>query len=192
MIAVTENLYQSLCSKANVLVAASFKNYPERQVKELAHDITVDFLFFSKSFAVTIREDQGELTPFFASYVRKKCLGMWVRSHKHGHCSTDTVYPLVKDETPFEDRFEIRESLKRMVAELAGYQISYGSGKKKRVSYSIPLDRLLMALLRTAADNGECSTVSVCKILGVSNKATVADAVGYLKKVLIEKYHLGE
>lgn len=42
----------------------------------IAHDITVDFLLYSKSFKGTYQKVQGKLMPFFSSYVRKRLLGV--------------------------------------------------------------------------------------------------------------------
>jgi len=73
-----EGLYPVLNERAYEIVLGtgyfSFDYY-----KVIAHDITVDFLFFSESFKRTYDKARGTLMPFFSSYVRKKLFGLWVR-----------------------------------------------------------------------------------------------------------------
>lgn len=68
-------LYPQLYLKAVEIVSGSVIGYDVYRWREIAHDITVDFLFFSMSFRETYCAPLGALNPFFNSYVRKKCMG---------------------------------------------------------------------------------------------------------------------
>jgi hypothetical protein len=69
-------LYLQLYPKAMEIVSGAVKGCNVIRWREIAHDLTVDFLFFSKSFSVTYDSSLGMLKPFFSSYVRKRCMGV--------------------------------------------------------------------------------------------------------------------
>ncbi|MCK4496868.1 MAG: hypothetical protein KAU24_01635 [Candidatus Aenigmarchaeota archaeon] len=78
-----ERLYPELNQRANEIVFGTLRGYYLDSREAIAHDITVDFLLFSRSFGKTYRSIQGGLMPFFSSYVRKKLLGVGVKMHFH-------------------------------------------------------------------------------------------------------------
>lgn len=67
---VTADLYSPLYHRA-LEIARRSSSYPPAAVTEIAHDITVDFLYFSRSYSTTF-DPTKDLLPFFASYVRRK------------------------------------------------------------------------------------------------------------------------
>lgn len=71
-----EELYPQLYPKAMEIVSGAVKGCNVIRWREIAHDLTVDFLFFSKSFNETYDASLGMVKPFFASYVRKRCMGV--------------------------------------------------------------------------------------------------------------------
>jgi hypothetical protein len=71
-----ERLYPGLNQRANEIVFGTLSGYYLDSYEAIAHDITVDFLLFSRSFGETYQRVQGKLMPFFSSYVRKRLLGV--------------------------------------------------------------------------------------------------------------------
>jgi len=71
-----ERLYPGLNQRASEIVCGTLNGYYLDSYEAIAHDITVDFLLFSRSFKKTYRSIQGKLMPFFSSYVRKRLLGV--------------------------------------------------------------------------------------------------------------------
>jgi hypothetical protein len=69
-----ERLYGELSERAREIVFGTLRGYYMDSYEAVAHDITVDFLLFSKSFRKTYRDSEGKLMPFFSSYVRKKLM----------------------------------------------------------------------------------------------------------------------
>lgn len=72
----TGELYPQLLPKAMEIVSGMVRGCNVVKWREIAHDLTVDFLFFSTSFRDTYDASLGMVKPFFASYVRKRCLGV--------------------------------------------------------------------------------------------------------------------
>jgi len=71
-----ERLYPELNQRASEIVFGTLSGYYLDSYEAIAHDITVDFLLFSRSFKRTYQGSQGKLMPFFSSYVRKRLLGV--------------------------------------------------------------------------------------------------------------------
>lgn len=71
-----ERLYPELNQRASEIVFGTLSGYYLDSYEAIAHDITVDFLLFSRSFKSTYRGSQGKLLPFFSSYVRKRLMGV--------------------------------------------------------------------------------------------------------------------
>jgi len=69
-----ERLYPELNQRAREIVFGSLRGYYLDSYEAIAHDITVDFLLFSRSFKQTYQSSRGGIMPFFSSYVRKKLL----------------------------------------------------------------------------------------------------------------------
>lgn len=69
------SLYLSLLPKAQQIAGIKLGEYLNYGgVKEFAHDLVVDFLVFSRSFNEYFDPRKGELSAYFGSYVRKKCM----------------------------------------------------------------------------------------------------------------------
>jgi len=70
------SLYADFLPKAQQIVATFVGGISYDEVKIVAHDLVVDFLFFSKSFSDYFDPEKGTLVPYFKAYVRKKCRGV--------------------------------------------------------------------------------------------------------------------
>lgn len=117
-------LYPILNERAYEIVL-NYTGLPYDFYKDMAHDITVDFLFFSKSFKRTFEEIRGSLLPFFSSYVRKKAFSIWLRKKKHfNKISLKNEEDLMKAkclETPVEEWVELTQRLSHFQAYLNDY-----------------------------------------------------------------------
>jgi len=81
------------------LLGAQIFNYNE--LKEIAHDITIDFLYFSRSFR-EYYDWKLPIQPFFISYTRKKC-----KNYKFTKIAEANKYsPLPEDDFDFHDEFK--------------------------------------------------------------------------------------
>lgn len=78
----SDQLYFSLNEKAFKIVSSQTPSFPFLDPVEVAHDITINFLFFSNSFKNIFDESKGALKPFFASYVRKSFMGILERARR--------------------------------------------------------------------------------------------------------------
>lgn len=123
-----ERLYPELNQRAHEIVFGTLRGYYLDSYEAIAHDITVDFLLFSRSFGKTYRTVQGGLMPFFSSYVRKKLLGVGVKMHFHDNTfSKKGVEELNKVgvEDEIMDLMEISLAFK----DAQTYLVRYFSGK---------------------------------------------------------------
>lgn len=68
-----EELFVYLCPQALNIVSGMLSGVGGDGWQEIAHDITVSFLFFSKSYRETFDRTK-DVEPFFRSYVRRCCL----------------------------------------------------------------------------------------------------------------------
>jgi hypothetical protein len=120
----TENLYPVLLDKAMIIVNGMVGT---SDFRDMAHDITVDFLFFSKSFAVTFDERVGGIEAFFGSYVRKKCLNL-----RHNRTvALNRFVPLhyaigvLSREASLDERREVVQAMKKIAKYLSkSYYVS--------------------------------------------------------------------
>lgn len=75
-----DSLYVTLYAKASELSQRTFHGLSPCMQDEIAHDVTVDFLIFSRSFRETYDPELGSLKPFFVSYFNRKARGTWERT----------------------------------------------------------------------------------------------------------------
>lgn len=82
---IHEELYVSLHKKALeiVLYRRAGGNYTES--RNLAHDVTVDFIFNSESYNGNYFDPTRSIKPYFSSYVSKKLMGYFERETKRAY-----------------------------------------------------------------------------------------------------------
>jgi len=71
-----EYLYPTLVPTAQELCRKVLHGFALETKQEIAHDITVDFLYFSRSFRETFNPSRGSVNSFFYSYVQRKLKGV--------------------------------------------------------------------------------------------------------------------
>jgi hypothetical protein len=126
----TENLYPILLEKALVIVRSMVGTSDYRN---MAHDVTVDFLFFSKSFAETYDSRVGGIEEFFSSYARKKCR----RFRENRTTALNRFVPLnyaigaISREASLDERREVVQKMKNIAKYLLKYHYVSPSGRIK-------------------------------------------------------------
>lgn len=171
-----ESLYFSLFTKAVDITTRSMSYLPTMRVRETAHDITVDFLFFSHSYRETYDASKGKVMPFFSSYVRKKLRRMWevyndelvMGSLHEGQIAGASVLPGV------DTWVELKLCVKKLHDMVKGQKCS-----------GVPVDAVLRAGLLLHANEGKLSVKSVCDELGTTNRKGVRDSLKLIQRLLI-------
>ncbi len=150
-------LYSDLLPRAQQVVASSFKGICFDEIKIIAHDMVIDFLYFSKSFSDYFDPKKGTLVPYFGAYVRKKCRG--VRERHFSPCVDLESVPmkeLATDDT-FGWWFEFGNEVKNLKAKLIGFE-----------SNGINLGELLVANLVLSIWEDGARLDELSRIFGVS------------------------
>jgi len=107
-------LYEELFDWAKTITSCVLREYPGVNFREVAHDITTDFLY-SGSFHSTFKASEGDLKPFFGSYVRKKLCGVTERKQRDLRTFTQ-LEPMTKNLSVGDDFvliYECRDILRR-------------------------------------------------------------------------------
>lgn len=173
-----ERLYPELNQRANEIVFGTLSGYYLDSYEAIAHDITVDFLLYSRSFKETFRSTQGELMPFFSSYVRKKLLGVGVKMHFHDNTFSKKGMEelgMVGTEDGVVDLMEITLVFK----EAQTYLVRRSSGK-------INLGRLFRVCFISFLQTGAINHTIIRKRLGCSD-GQLKFALAKMRKLLREK-----
>jgi len=163
----TELLYRKLFLKAEKMVQRFFGTSYSSKVKfEIAHDITVDFLFFSKSFRKTYDFKKGKLLPFFSSYVQKRSYGIRERIIKrnqmryiNGEGDLDTL--MVESNEEVGDSLEgaklfkrMREILRNLIYTLSQEEIQRLRRTKRPVIFYLTLEEVLVSYIDLYLQDG--------------------------------------
>jgi hypothetical protein len=175
-----ESLYFFLFNKAVDITARSMDYLPPTRIKETAHDITVDFLFFSQSYRLTY-DVSRDIMPFFSSYVRKKLRRAWevfnaelVGSGSNWNGSVERVRGCSRVET----WIEFKDCVERIRSLVRG-----------KVYDGVSVESVLKAGLYLHADEGVLSIETVCNYLGTSKVEGVRSGLKLIQRLLI--YCLG-
>jgi len=151
----SEALYVALNPQAQDIVRKFFgRAYHPQWLYEAAHDITVDFLYFSKSFREVYEPKRKTLKPFFSSYVRKKCFGLRQRSSLYNMRKNDLWR---EDLAVYEDEYAktlemmgtfnlMRKVLRGKVYQLSPDQMKSLERAKRLVIPFLNLENLFVAL----------------------------------------------
>jgi len=173
-----ERLYTELNQKAQDIVFGNLRGYYLDSHEAIAHDITVDFLLFSRSFKRTYQSVQGELMPFFSSYVRKKLLGVGVKMHFHDNTfSKKGMEELEKKGT--EDGVVDLMEISLVFKDAQTYLIRYFSGK-------INLGRLFRVCFIAFLQTGSINHTVIRKRLKCTD-GQLKFALAKMRKLLREK-----
>lgn len=175
-------LYKKLTPRAEALIMASFKGesgMPRQEIQSYAHDIVVDFLFFSRSFQY-FKEEIGELMPFFSSYVRKKCLrlrdNIIISNHRFFRKSAiwEECMELDMDSYMSSDKFEwwveFESVVKHIRSCLSKFEVS-----------GLNLGRVFVADLVLTAVGEPHHLHQLCELFGGVSKAKMKNAVKVMK-----------
>lgn len=109
---VIEELYPVLLQRAVEITAGALRNTNRSMKMEVAHDITVDFLFFSNSYKDTY-DHSKDIKPFFASYVGRKLRRFWddQNFYQNRIIAGDKVMEKIPHDDQMEEWLELRSRL---------------------------------------------------------------------------------
>lgn len=142
------DLYTRLYPEAFRIVLGSVRRLPQVDRQETAHDITVDFLY-SGSFRNTF-DGSEDLSPFFNSYVRRKCRGVVARGNMDNRVlSLSSAYQDVLCVDSYPQVLEAVEEIFQQLHFLSNRK--YISFKEKKI---IDLKELYLAVLRSTTEFG--------------------------------------
>jgi hypothetical protein len=173
-----ERLYPELNQKAHEIVFGTLSGYYLDSYEAIAHDITVDFLLFSRSFGKTYQHIQGKLIPFFASYVRKKLLGvrekMYFDVNTFAEKGTEWI-----DKIGVEDEVMDLMEITLVFKDAQTYLVRHSSGK-------INLGRLFRVCFISFLQTGAINHTIMRKRLGCS-EGQLKFALTKMRRLLREK-----
>jgi len=175
-----ERLYPELNQKAHDIVFGTLRGYYLDSYEAIAHDITVDFLLFSRSFKRTYQSVQGKLMPFFSSYVKKKLLGVRVKMHFHDNMFSKKGTEII-DNMGREENVVDLDLEKALLAfkDAQTYLVKHFSGK-------INLGRLFRLCFVAFVQTGSMNHVIIKKRLGCT-EGQLKFALSKLRGLLREK-----
>lgn len=173
-----ERLYPMLNQRAHEIVLGSLGGYYLGSYEEIAHDITVDFLLFSRSYGRTYRSALGELMPFFSSYVRKKLLGVRGKINFYNKTFSGKGAEEV-DKIGIEDGVMDLMEISLIFKDAQTYLVRYFSGK-------INLGRLFRICFVAFLQTGDISHAVMRKRLGCS-EGQLKFALAKMRKLLRER-----
>jgi len=156
-------LYTNLKPIAVGVVSRSVSGVDLFEIREIAHDITSDFLLCSKSFKSTFDKRKGSLEAFFSSYVRKKCYSIREKLSKERRTVVG-ISEGIKNEKTVKDSFVDWEE---MMSQICCYK-EILSGQ---IAYNIDLGILLGKLLFCVLEEGRVINSKIAKELGVSRES---------------------
>lgn len=172
-----EQLYLRLYPKALTLTSRVMSYLPSCLVMEIANDITVDFLFFSRSFKETYDGSKGSIFPFFVSYVRLKLRGVREDVMKElAVCGLDSIRA-ARAICEVSD-FERWADLKSVVT------ITYHR-LKDRECRGVSVASVFKAGLFDVANHGRTNVKRVCELLKTDNRAGVRDSLNLIQSHLV-------
>jgi len=130
-----EAFYPILVQKASIVVSSCIV-LPPRYVKELAHDLVVDF-FLSNSLKNTYNPEKGKIEPYFGSYAYRKMQGWRDRMGNKNEVSLFAVSG-VSDNFPssdpsVEEKFEMKNYISMCEKWLTGKYYVYGKTGQKKI-----------------------------------------------------------
>lgn len=178
MIYDLESLYQKLFPKALSISAKSLSGYTNiERASEIAHDITVDFLFFSSSFREIYDPTVGNLLPFFSSYVKKKLRKVWWNFNCEiavANVDDEWVKRSVFFVPGFEQKTEMKDYVYRVFRKVNG-----------KTCLGVSVGDVFKAGLVEIMDSGRISVRGVCESLGLKNRK------GVKRSLRLIQYYLG-
>lgn len=184
---ITSELYTVLKPHAFEIVSGAVKNVGIPDWQEFSHDITVDFIFFSRSYSETFERTKGDLIPFFRSYVRRKCRRIYDKQNRQRKMMNVDNLRLPSWESLAEDMYDLTQEMKSQVAYLRG---RYYLG---RFDKAISLQQIYLANLRSNLFEGRTDHYFIAKRLGLpyktdTDKNRIKIAMKQMRQALRERY----
>jgi len=170
-------LYLKLFPKALSLSLKSVGYLPRYRVSEVAHDITVDFLVFSRSFKEVYDPEKGSLSPFFSSYVRRKLRKVW-------DCINEEVVILNIDDDWIENSVAYTPGTERW-AELKDYVYNVYRKTNGKMCCGISVSEVFRVGIREVMDSGKISVNNICRSLGTNNRKGVKKSLQLIQHYLV-------
>jgi len=156
------HLYLELYEKAKSVTFISLKNLDVQRKEEIAHDITVDFLY-SFSYNFTYDSKKGAVLPFFSSYVKKKLMGFMEKKRREAKF----FVPILSESEGFflndffEMSFEMRQFVDHVKYEVKGLTV-----------FGVSLERVWDLILISVLYDGRLNCSWFSKELGQSYDRT--------------------
>ncbi|MBA7670182.1 hypothetical protein ES703_78327 [subsurface metagenome] len=175
-----ERLYPGLNQRASEIVCGTLNGYYLDSYEAIAHDITVDFLLFSRSFKKTYRSIQGKLMPFFSSYVRKRLLGVRDKIFFHDNMFSKKDWEGVDMLGTEDETVDLEmERISLVLKSAQTYLVKHFSGE-------INLGRLFRLCFIVFVQTGGMSRPIIEKRLGCT-EGQLKFALSKMRKILREK-----
>lgn len=178
-----ETLYGGLCQQAEIIVSGMLQGFGYVVCKEVAHDVTVDFLFYSSSYQ-KVYDESRDIKPFFNAYVRLRVRRYRERLQKGRYAVMLTDHCVVSDSCLVTDggvlQFEAQD-FARAMAKCLEDRIFYWQ------KHSIDLHDLFLASLQSWQEKGKSNLTWIAKRLGYE-KAVVERALISMREILRERF----
>jgi hypothetical protein len=168
---ITEDLYFGLYGHAKIIVSSLVKGRPPEDIKDLSHDITVDFLFFSQCFKA-FQPEKGDLKSLFLSYARKR---VWSGQRMFGDyrmLGLDERICYDEKFSSFPMKLEAKDALISLYRDV---------GCKSSFAQSV-----LGYFLKETLENGSCSVRRLCSAMGNVSRRKILRALELLRR----EYHV--
>lgn len=128
-----EKFYPILLQKASIVISSCIP-LPPLSIRELAHDVVVDF-FLSGSLKNTYDPKKGKIEPYFGSYAYRKMqrvrenVGRELTRFAAGGFNLD----IASDERSVEEKYEMKDYLILCSKWLKGKYYTYGKTGQKKI-----------------------------------------------------------
>jgi hypothetical protein len=177
----TEELFCFLVSQAYTIVSGELRGLDRASLQEITHDITINFIFFSKSYRETF-DVTKDIEPFFHSYVRRCCLRY--RDNITAQKKILRIDYMVINQCGVEDvgmqQFEVLEYARTLCEALVD-KCYYAR------RHTLRLHDLFMLSLESFALFGKANTVWIAKQLEDCSSHIVKAGLEKMREVLRER-----
>lgn len=173
-----EELYGSLVCQAAPIISRLMQGFDRGTWQEVAHDITVDFLFYSSSYQ-KVFDKSRDVKPFFAAYV-KLCTRRYREKLQKGYYHGELTDDCAVCEDVGSLQFEAQDFAHAMAKCLEDKMFYWQQ-------CSISLHDLFMMSLQSWNEKGKSNLTWIAKQLGYK-KPVVEKALLSMREVLRERF----
>ena len=173
-----EDLYGSLIHQAFPIISGMLQGFSQGVWQEVAHDVTVDFIFYSNSYQRVFDGDR-DVKPFFNAYVRLRTRSYREKLQKgyyHGELTDDCAVYDDMSALQFEAQDFARAMAKCLEDKMFYCQKS-----------SISLHDLFVVSMQSWHEKGRPNVAWISEQLGFS-KAVIKQALINMREVLRERF----